>query len=175
MELTNDHWRGKLALAYPQFGTTATHFHLLRQFWGDAVWTSWCHGLAANKPILVDGNSMVVKMVARGEALLGLTDSDDIADGQREGLPIAPCPMTEETLLIPNTIGMIRGARHPEAAQQLFDYLQTESVIRQLISAKALEGSSIKEIPIRTLNADWNHLLADLESTTKMLNQFFLR
>src|SRR5215472_3807739 len=33
-ELTNSIWGGKLALAYPQFGTTATHFHVLRQHWG---------------------------------------------------------------------------------------------------------------------------------------------
>src|SRR5258705_3719148 len=26
MELTNDHWRGKIPLAVPQFGTTAKHF-----------------------------------------------------------------------------------------------------------------------------------------------------
>ncbi len=38
LELTNEIWRGKVALAYPQFGTTATHFHALRQYWGDALW-----------------------------------------------------------------------------------------------------------------------------------------
>jgi iron(III) transport system substrate-binding protein len=32
LELTNETWRGKVALAYPQFGTTATHFHALRQY-----------------------------------------------------------------------------------------------------------------------------------------------
>ena len=36
LELTNEAWRGKVALAYPQFGTTATYFHALRQAWGDA-------------------------------------------------------------------------------------------------------------------------------------------
>ena len=78
----------------PQFGTTATHFHALRQHWGDARWEAWCRALAANKPFLVDGNSVVVKMVGRGEAWIGLTDSDDIAAGQAEGLPIAALPMT---------------------------------------------------------------------------------
>src|SRR5438445_933205 len=81
-ELTNQPWRGKVALAYPQFGTTATHFHALRQHWGDQPWQNWCRALAANKPLLVDGNSMVVKVVGGGSAWLGLTDSDDIAAGQ---------------------------------------------------------------------------------------------
>jgi hypothetical protein len=89
LELTNEIWRGKVALAFPQFGTTATHFQALRQLWGEERWLAWCRALAANKPFLVDGNSVVVKFVVRGEAWIGLTDSDDIAAGQREGFPIA--------------------------------------------------------------------------------------
>src|SRR2546427_4417051 len=42
MELTNGAWRGKIALAYPLFGTTATHFLALRQLWGEAKWLAWC-------------------------------------------------------------------------------------------------------------------------------------
>jgi len=79
LELTNAAWRGKVALAMPQFGTTSTHFHVLRQLWGEARWLAWCQGLAANKPLLVDGNSVVVKLVGSGQAWLGVTDSDDIA------------------------------------------------------------------------------------------------
>ena len=42
LELTNSTWRGKVALAYPQFGTTAAHFNALRQLWGDEPWQAWC-------------------------------------------------------------------------------------------------------------------------------------
>ncbi len=71
----------------------------------------WCRGLNSNKPFLVDGNSAVVKQVARGEAWIGLTDSDDIAAEQSEGSPVIAMPMTEETLLIPNTMAILQGAR----------------------------------------------------------------
>lgn len=175
LELTNAAWRGKVALAYPQFGTTATHFHALRQHWGEAQWIAWCRALAANKPFLVDGNSVVVKVVGRGEAWIGLTDSDDIADGQREGLPIAPLPMTAETLLIPNTVAVIRGAPHPQTAQRLFDYLQRHDVAEQLVAAKALEGISMSEVTTPTLQVNWDALLQDLEPATRTLNQIFLR
>ena len=175
LELTNQGWRGKVALAYPQFGTTAAHFHALRQRWGDDAWQAWCRALAGNKPFLLDGNSMVVKLVARGDAWVGLTDSDDIADGQREGLPIAACPMNEETLLIPNTVAVTHGARHNEAVQQLFEYLQRPEVAARLIAAKALEGPSIKDVSQATLKVDWNRLLADLEPATEKLSQIFLR
>jgi len=175
LDLTNKTWRGKVALAYPQFGTTATHFQALRQHWGDTLWEAWCRALAANEPFLVDGNSVVVKTVGRDDAWIGLTDSDDIAAGQQEGLPIMPLPMTEETLLIPNTVGVARGAPHPAAAQRLFAYLQQPGVVRQLVAADALEGASASEVSVPTLQVSWDALLRDLQGTTTRLNQIFLR
>jgi iron(III) transport system substrate-binding protein len=175
LDLTNQIWQGKVAMAYPQFGTTGAHLHALRQAWGDADWETWCKALVANKTLLVDGNSMVVKLVGSAEAVVGLTDSDDIADGQREGLPVAVLPMNSETLLIPNTIGIIRDASHSEAAQNLANFLQRPRIIQTLIAAKALEGADMKSVSIPTLKVDWERLLRDLESTTLKLNSIFLR
>jgi iron(III) transport system substrate-binding protein len=175
LELTNELWRGKVALAYPQFGTTATHFHALRQYWGDEGWQAWCRALAASKPFLVDGNSVVVKIVGRGEAWIGLTDSDDVAAGQAEGLPIAPLPLTEESLLIPNTVGVVRRAPHPDAAQRLFEYVRRREVVQQLVAAKALEDVSADAGSLHTLKVHWDALLRDLEATTVKLNEAFLR
>jgi len=174
LELTNEIWHGKVALAFPQFGTTAAHFHALRKLWGDERWVVWCRALAANQPFIVDGNSVVVKFVARGEAWIGLTDSDDIAAGQREGLPIAALPLTEESLLIPNTVAVIRNAPHPANAQKLFAYLQRPEVAEKLVQANALE-STILSSTGTTLKPDWGLLLSDLETTTKQLNEIFLR
>ncbi len=174
-ELTNAAWRGKVALAYPLFGTTSTYFHALRQHWGAAGWETWCRALAANKPFLVDGNSVVVKTVGRGDAQIGLTDSDDVAAGQREGLPVMELPMNEETLLIPNTVAITRNAPHPEPAQKLYDYLQQRAVVERLIVANALEGVSSTNLTTRTLQGDWPALLRDLEPTTETLKQVFLR
>jgi iron(III) transport system substrate-binding protein len=175
LELTNAAWRGKLALAYPQFGTTATQFHALRQYLGDQQWQVWCRALAANKPFLVDGNSMVVKFVGGGEASVGLSDSDDIAEGQANGLPIAALPMTAETLLIPNTVAVIRGAAHPEPAQKLFEYLQRPEVVQHLVAAHALEDFSPATLSVSTLHPQWDAMLRDLDSTTAALNEVFLR
>lgn len=173
LELTNEIWRGKLALAFPQFGTTATHFHALKQLWGEAAWLAWCRALAANQPFVVDGNSVVVKFVSRGEAWIGLTDSDDIFAGQRDGAPIAMLPLNEEQLLIPNTVGVIRNAPHPANAQKLFEYLQRRDVVEKLVQANALESADSPEIPPMKLH--WDALLRDLETTTKQLNEIFLR
>ena len=174
-ELTNAMWRGKVALAYPLFGTTATHFLALRQEWGEARWKAWCEALQANQPLMVDGNSVVVKLVGRGEAWIGLTDSDDIAAGQREGLPLAAMPITEETLLIRNTVAVIRNAPHASAARRVLDYLQRPDVIRKLVAANALEGISPADIGVRTLKPDWDVLVHELGTSTKTLKEVFLR
>lgn len=173
LELTNAIWRGKVALAYPQFGTTGTHMHALRQHWGETQWLVWCRALAANQVKLVDGNSVVVKLVGRGEAAIGLTDSDDILAGQREGLPVAMLPLEPELLLIPNTVGVIRGAPHADAAQRLFDWLQKPEAVQRLVEANALESANN---PGATgLQPDWTAILRDLETTTKQLNEVFLK
>jgi iron(III) transport system substrate-binding protein len=174
-ELTNESWRGKIALAYPLFGTTATHFLALRQFWGDDRWRVWCRALAANKPFLVDGNSVAARLVAKGEAFVGLTDSDDIAAEQREGAPIVALPLTEEFLLIPNTIGLVRGSPHRPGAEQLFEYLQHPEVTEKLVAAHALEGGSAQTATNATLRPDWSELLADLDRATESLKEIFLR
>ena len=174
LELTNETWRGKVALALPQFGTTATHFHALRQAWGEARWLDWGRALVTNKPFVVDGNSVVVKFVGRGEAWIGLTDSDDIAAAQRDGAPLAALPLTDEALLIPNTVAVIRNAPHTINAQKLFEYLQRREVAGKLVQANALEGTG-EPTEGTTLKPDWNVLLRDLEITTGLLNEVFRR
>src|SRR5438445_1283901 len=175
IELTNETWRGKVALAYPLFGTTATHFLALRQTWGDERWLAWCRALAANKPFLVDGNSVAAKLVAKGDAWIGLTDSDDIAAEQREGAQIVALPLTDESLLIPNTIAIVHGASHRLAAERLFEYLQRPEIVEKLVAAHALEGASPREIATPTLKPDWEKLLSDLDAGTAKLKEIFLR
>jgi iron(III) transport system substrate-binding protein len=175
-DATNALWRGKVALAYPLFGTTATHFHALRQLWGDEGWQKWCRALAANHPFLVDGNSVVVKQVARGEAWFGFTDSDDIAGAQREGLPVAALPVTEETLFVPNTVGVIRDCPHPVEAERLFEFISNPQVSQKLVELRALEGATLDPArPVHGLQVDWDKLLRDLDTVTEETRQIFLR
>ncbi len=175
-DATNEMWRGKVALAYPLFGTTATHFHALRQFWGPPAWENWCKALAANKPFLVDGNSVVVKMVSRGEAAWGFTDSDDIAGAQREGFPVAPLPATEETLFIPNTVGVVRNCPHPDAAERLYEYISNPKVSAKLVELRALEGVTLEPATAaKGLPVNWEKLLQDLNAVTETTKQIFLR
>ena len=172
LELKNSRWRGKVSLAFPLFGTTATHLHALRQHWGESNWTTWCRALAANRPFLEEGNSQVVRRVARGEAWIGLTDSDDIGAGRREGFSVAALPVSPEMLTIPNTVGIVRGAPHPEAAQRLSDHLTSPEVRAELVAVAALEDGAADEA---TLQPDWPVLLRELDRSTARLQEIFRR
>jgi iron(III) transport system substrate-binding protein len=173
VELTNVQWRGKVALAYPMFGTTSAQFIALRKHWGAEKWEQWCRALAANKPFLVDGNSVVVRLIGRGEAAVGLTDFDDIAAGQREGLPIVALPLSEESLLIPNSVAVVHGAPHAADAKGLLQHITSDAILARLVEASALEGKSPESAAHPGVN--WDALLDDLEPATKQMRGIFLR
>jgi iron(III) transport system substrate-binding protein len=173
-ELTNRAFYGKIALAYPLFGTTATHFLALRQHWGAQAWEAWCRALQANKPFLVDGNSAVVKSVARREAAIGLTDSDDIAAGQREGLPVVGVPNTPK-MVIPNTVALVAHRPHPSEARELFDFLQRPEIAKRLEEVHALESAARADTVPDRLRVNYPDLLRDLDSATRSLEQIFLK
>jgi len=167
---------GKFAFASPLFGTTATYFLALRQYWGDQKWHQWCRAIAGNKPLIVSGNSDVVNFVARGEAWFGLTDSDDIAAAKREQLPVAMrIPTDVPPMLIPNTLALVVGRPHPEAGQRLLQFLQRPEVAARLVDAHALESSAPAGSVTNRLEVDYERLVRDLDPATEILQQVFLK
>lgn len=173
-DLTNAVYRGRIALAYPLFGSTATHFMVLRQRFGEVAWRAWCMQLQANQPLLLEGNSMVVRAVARGQAWLGLTDSDDIEAGLREGWTIVGRDLeAEDAWSMPNTAAILRAAPHPDQARQFVDFLGSMEVRQRLVQAHALESTEFRARSVAP--PDWQKLLTELPLATDMLQQVFLR
>jgi iron(III) transport system substrate-binding protein len=172
LELAHEKWRGKVALAYPLFGTTSAHFMALRQNWGEAQFRDWCQALIENGAKVVDGNSVVVRLVGAGECAIGLTDSDDIQAGLNQGFPIAAISDFKEQFVIPNTISITTGAPHFALAQKLADYLSSPGTLQQLAKLGALAGADVGTAP-RSLAVDWSK--ADLEQMNEVLKQIFLR
>jgi ABC-type Fe3+ transport system substrate-binding protein len=78
-------------------------------------------------------------------------------------------------LLIPNAIGITRNTPHPDAAQKLFDYLQTPGVLEKLVAARALEGSVMPASGLNPKSLDWAPILRDLPAATTNLSRIFLR
>ncbi len=175
LELTNHIWNGRIALAYPLFGTTKSHFLALRQLWGEDLWKSWCYGLVRNGAKVVDGNSVVVRLVGAGECAIGLTDSDDIAAGQKQGQPIRALEANGESISIPSTIGLIHDAPHPAAAQALIDFLADPATVQKLVSVQALESVDPKPGNTPLFQVDWNEAFKNLQSALTYLQIIFVR
>lgn len=126
-ELADPKWKQNCAMARPLFGTTATHFAVLRETLGRDETLSQLEQIRDNAVIL-SGNKQVAQAVAAGRVAWGLTDTDDAIIEKDHGMPVAivfpdQAPDQLGTLRIPNTIAVIKNAPHPVAAGQLADFL----------------------------------------------------
>lgn len=83
--LTDPRWRGRVAMARPEFGTTRGHLAALIEHNGPEATEAWLRAMKANGLRVYSGNSTVVRAVAQGEVDLALTDTDDVWSGQRNG------------------------------------------------------------------------------------------
>jgi len=160
-ELTDPGWRGRIGMARPQFGTTRGHMGLLLLDCGAERYRAWAGSMKNAGVRVYDGNASVVRGIAQGEIDVGLTDTDDVWSAQRNGWPVelayagSACPVEGDgPLLIPNTVGLVRGRPNPQSAQRLLDYLLSAQVERMMAQ------SDSRNIPLTTdLSGEFRHLM----------------
>ncbi len=75
-ELADPRWSKKCAIARPLFGTTATHFAVLRETMGRDATIEMLRKISQNAVVL-SGNKQVALAVSSGQVAWGLTDTDD--------------------------------------------------------------------------------------------------
>ena len=145
-QLIAPRWRGKIAMADPRFGTTRSHLGAMKAYWDThampGYYEAFAEGLAENMPrILPSGNAGVIDAVARGEADIGLTDTDDVFAAQARGLKLAmvfprhasdPGTVGGGTLAIPNTVAVVAGCPHPDAARRFVEFMLAPETEREL-------------------------------------------
>jgi iron(III) transport system substrate-binding protein len=189
-DLSDPRWKGRAAMAYPLFGTTATHCAALRAEFGRAKTNDFLKALVANGIKVVNGNGIVAEMVGSGSAALGLTDTDDAwaqIDAKKPVGIIYPDQGEGQlgTLIIPNTAGRVAGGPHPEAAARFLDFLcsaEAEAVLA-LPSARHLPTRlSVKAAPdatslweIRAMKVDWERVADEVERQSEDLERIFPR
>src|SRR5262249_24862510 len=77
LDLTDPKWKGRVAVAKPQFGSTATQAACLFEVLGPEKARGFYLGLRDNGVHIVPGNKQVAEGVGRGPFDVGLTDTDD--------------------------------------------------------------------------------------------------
>jgi iron(III) transport system substrate-binding protein len=144
LDLLKPEWKGKGAIGKPLFGTTATHAAALFALWGPDRARDFFHGLQQNQVAVLEGNAQVRDAVAQGRYAFGLTDTDDANGAILDGLPARWTFPDQDvdgigTLIVPNTVALIKGAPHPEAAKKLIDFLLSAPVESQLAAMPSIQ------------------------------------
>ena len=141
----------RTAIAKPLYGTTLTHYAALWALWGKEATQKWHFECREKGMREVSGNAATKDLVANGVCDLGFTDTDDFFGAKDAGAPVTMTPvrLTDgATICIPNTVAVIRGARHREAARKLVDFLLSEE------SELALARSASRQIPLGEVDPD---------------------
>jgi len=130
----------KIGIAYPLFGTTATHAAALYAYWGSKTAKAYYGQLAENGIRIVDGNSVVRDLVVNGELAFGITDTDDACRAIEEGKPVSmifPDQWADQpgVLVIPNTVAMVAGGPNPQQAGEFIDFLTSMEVEQYLVDS----------------------------------------
>jgi len=149
-------WKGRCGIAKPLFGTTATHVAALFAARGPEQAKAWLAGIKANGVVVCAGNADVKDRVAAGELAFGLTDTDDASLALLEQKPVRVVFPDQEpgglgTLMIPNSVAIVKGAPHSAEARALVDYLLSAEV------EEALAASRSVQVPLRPglKRAEW--------------------
>jgi len=154
-DLTKEEYKGKVAIANPLFGTTTFHMAALFTLIGDETAKQFLSDLKKNEVVIATSNGDVKKRVVRGEVFCGLTDTDDAYEAIKDGANIGVVFLDQQemgSLIMPNTVNLIKNSNHPENGKKMMDYLlskQTEAKLAKSCAQMPLhKGVEIpKDIP----------------------------
>jgi len=182
LDLADARWKGQVAIADPRFGSTSFHVAALYAELGDDRADNFFRRLKANEIKVVDGNSVVRDMVARGDVQVGLTDTDDVNVAIEAKQPVAMVLPDRDGVgvpVMPNMVSLIAGAPHAVEGQRLIDYLLSPEVERKLAESEAVQiplhagVPGPKNIPaissFKAMTLDYAKAAARVEEVTRRL------
>lgn len=152
-DLADSRWAGRTGIAKPLFGTTATHVACLFAALGEQEAGKLLAAWKANHVVITGGNKGAAEAVGAGKLAFALTDTDDALAEVDAGRPVTIVLPDQEprgddpplgTLLLPNTLAVIRGAPNQGNAVRLIEYLLSPEVETRL--ARGASG----QIPLST-------------------------
>ena len=187
-DLTDRKWKGRIGMAKPLFGSTASHAACLFAAWGDEKARTFFEKLKANQVKILSGNKQVAQAVSHGEIDFGITDTDDAYDEIQAARPVEIIYPDQGggqigTLYIPNTLAVIKGAPHPAEARRLVDYVlspEVEARLAQGPSAQVPLNPDVTVQPpiktprtIRAMQVDFEKAAAEWDVAAKFLRERF--
>jgi len=187
-ELVGPQWQGRVTIAYPLFGTTATHVAALYCVIGQEKTEEYLKNLVKNKVIVVDGNSVTRDLVVEGKAAIGFTDTDDAQVAISKGKPVKmiyPDKKGIGTLLIPNTVALVKKGPNPKSGKKMIDYLLSEEGVSLLAFGECAQmplRRGAKKPPylpdiseIKAMEVDYSAVADNIEKASRFCQELFIR
>ena len=184
-DLTKKEYKGNFAIANPLFGTTTFHIAALFSSLGDAKAMQLLYDLKNNNVVIATSNGDVKKRVISGEVACGLTDTDDAFEAIKEGADVGIVFLDQQngfgSLIMPNTICLIKNSPNQTNAQILADYLLSKSVEAQLaISCAQMPLHKGVVVPnnvpsldnIKAMDIDYDSTAQKLEEIQQLLKNW---
>ena len=143
---------GRAGMARPVTGTTAAHGAAWIHAWGEQATLARFGAMRANGVRFGPGNAHLMRLVRAGELDFGFTDTDDARVAIVEGFPVVQVvPDQGEDqfglIVIPNTVSLVKGAPHPDAARRLVDFLCSREVEAMLAAGDSAQIPLRADVP----------------------------
>lgn len=188
-DLVDPAWKGKVGMARPLTGTTLTHAAALYTVIGPERALEYLEKVKSGGVNLTRGNAVTMRLVRDGELAWGWTDTDDYNVARVDGFPVTVVfpdsgPDGVGTLFIPNTVCILKGAPHADAAKKLVDYILSVEVERQLASSRSAQiplHAALKDMPhplpleqMKPMKVDYAQVGAQIAARHEELKEMFI-
>lgn len=188
-ELYKSMYQDNVTIADPRFGTTGSHIAALFALWGGKKTQLYFKNLDVNGLDIAQSNGQTRDKVVSGEKLIGFTDSDDAYDALVKKKPVEmiyPDQGKKQigTLIIPNTVMIIKGGKNRKNAEKLIDYLVSVKTESDLAYAKSAQipllpnvkyPSNVRIVDdIKTMDVTWDKIYENYKPALEFMEENFL-
>jgi len=187
-DLLRPEFKGRIGIAKPLFGTTATHAAALFASLGSDRARAFFEALKKNDVVICAGNAHLKDRVVAGELAYGLTDTDDYNLARLAKAPVTvvfPDQGKGErgALLIPNSVALIKNAPHGAAARKLIDFILSAATEESLARGRSAQIPLRRGVPrpewipteLRWMDLDWMAVSRAFPEARSYVESKFLR
>jgi iron(III) transport system substrate-binding protein len=178
LELADQTWQGRCAVASPTQGNAALHIAVLAQRSGRDFTLQWLKQIQQSALVL-SSEREVARAVATGRVVWGLVDSTEALDVMRDHAALRIVfpdqqPSEPGTLLLPMTVAVLASAPDPVSAGMLADYLVSPATEERLAMGPEspvplspnvkFPSQIIGSAPIRWMQVDFDSVTKEFEA-----------